>query len=68
MADTPTKTQEQDLSAAEMTAAEDATVEAGNPETELAEREFTQEQIDRRAREVGIMPEVLEENEYSIDE
>ncbi|NIW62292.1 MAG: S1 RNA-binding domain-containing protein, partial [Gemmatimonadetes bacterium] len=51
-----------------MTAAEDATVEAGNPEAELAEREYTQDQIDRRAREVGIKPELFEENEYTLDE
>ncbi len=62
----PTTTDE--TSASEMTAAEDATVEAGNPQTALAEREFTQEQIDRRAREVGIKPELFDENEYSLDE
>ncbi|MFP4622844.1 MAG: 30S ribosomal protein S1 [Gemmatimonadota bacterium] len=79
MADTPTNsTTDQDLkptteqdaeaSAAEMTAAEEATVEAGDPELELEIREYTQDQIERRAREVGIKPELFEENEYTLDE
>ncbi|MDX1674488.1 MAG: S1 RNA-binding domain-containing protein, partial [Longimicrobiales bacterium] len=73
MADNPTQTEtqdpiEQDTSEAEMIAAEEATVEAGDPDQKLAEREYTQDQIDRRAREVGIKPELFEENEYSLDE
>ncbi|MFO7892876.1 MAG: 30S ribosomal protein S1 [Longimicrobiales bacterium] len=73
MADTPTQTETQDptpqdTSEAEMLAAEEAVVEAGDPEEQLAEREYTQDQIDRRAHEVGIKPELFEENEYSLDE
>ncbi len=55
-------------SEAEMVAAEEAVVEAGDPDEALAEREYTQDQIDRRAREVGIKPELFEENEYTLDE
>ncbi|HUG39091.1 MAG TPA: 30S ribosomal protein S1 [Longimicrobiales bacterium] len=68
MAENPTPPTEQDTSAAEMTAADDATVEAGNTATALAEREYTQDQIDARAREVGIRADLFEENEYSLDE
>ena len=73
MADTPTQTETQDPapqdpSEAEMIAAEEATVEAGDPDQVLEEREYTQDQIDRRAREVGIKPELFEENEYTLDE
>jgi small subunit ribosomal protein S1 len=57
-----------DPTEAEMTAAEDATVEAGDEELELEIREYTQAQIERRAKEVGIKPELFEENEYSLDE
>ncbi|MEJ2503687.1 MAG: hypothetical protein P8177_10325, partial [Gemmatimonadota bacterium] len=61
MAETPTKTmQDEETSAAEMTAADDATVEAGDPDLELEIREYTQAQIERRAREVGIKPELFE--------
>ncbi|MBW3551965.1 MAG: 30S ribosomal protein S1 [Gemmatimonadetes bacterium] len=66
MAENPTPN-EQDTSAT-ATAAEEATVEAGNTATTLAEREYTQDQIDARAREVGIRPDLFEENEYSLDE
>jgi small subunit ribosomal protein S1 len=70
MAETPTKTEQDQeaASAAEMTAAEEATVEAGDPELELEIREYTQDQIERRAREVGIKPELFEENEYTLEE
>ncbi len=80
MADNPTSTtqeQDEDSSAAEMTAAEEATVktpdpldEIEDPEAELEQeiREWTQDQIEQRAREVGIRPELFEENEYTLDE
>jgi small subunit ribosomal protein S1 len=51
-----------------MTAAEDATVIAGDDELELEIREYTQAQIEQRAREVGIRPELFDENEYSLEE
>ncbi|MGK7311111.1 MAG: 30S ribosomal protein S1 [Candidatus Longimicrobiales bacterium M2_2A_002] len=53
---------------AEIAPEEEAVVEAGDPDEKLAEREYTQDQIDRRAREVGIKPELFEENEYSLEE
>ena len=73
MAETKTKTQDEtaadeSASAAEMTAADNATVEAGDPELELEIREYTQAQIEKRAREVGIKPELFEENEYTLEE
>jgi small subunit ribosomal protein S1 len=55
-------------SAAEMTAAEEATVKAGDTSVALEEREYTQDQIDKRARELGIKPELFEEDEYTLDE
>ena len=69
MADTTKTEAEQDTtSAAAMTAAEEATVEAGDEELELEIREYTQAQIEQRAREVGIRPELFEENEYTLEE
>ena len=68
MAENPTTPPEQDAPTSDATAAEEATVEAGNTATALAEREYTQDQIYARAREVGIRPDLFEENEYSLDE
>jgi small subunit ribosomal protein S1 len=74
MPDTPTQ-QDQETpqdesrtSAAEMTAQAEATVTAGDQNVAVAEREYTQEQSDRRARELGIKPELFEDDEYTLDE
>jgi small subunit ribosomal protein S1 len=74
MPDTPTQQDqetpqdESKASAAEMTAQADATVTAGDQNVAVAEREYTQEQSDRRARELGIKPELFEDDEYTLDE
>jgi small subunit ribosomal protein S1 len=66
---TPQEPQDQPTTdAATMTAAEDATVKAGDQSVAVADREYTQEQSDRRARELGIKPELFEEDEYTVDE
>jgi small subunit ribosomal protein S1 len=74
MPDTPTQQDqetpqdESKASAAEMTAQAEATVTAGDQNVAVAEREYTQEQSDRRARELGIKPELFEDDEYTLDE
>jgi small subunit ribosomal protein S1 len=74
MSDTPTQQDqetpqdESKASAAEMTAQAEATVTAGDQNVAVAEREYTQEQSDRRARELGIKPELFEDDEYTLDE
>jgi small subunit ribosomal protein S1 len=67
---TPQEEQDQPASdgAATMTAAEDATITAGDESAAIDEREYTKEQSDRRARELGIKPELFEEDEYTVDE
>jgi small subunit ribosomal protein S1 len=47
---------------------EEATVKAGDTGVAVEDREYTQEQRDRQARNLGIKPELFEEDEYTFDE
>jgi small subunit ribosomal protein S1 len=74
MVDTPTQQdpqdepQDQTVSEASAAARADATVKAGDTQVAVAEREYTEEQRESRARELGIKPELFEEDEYTLDE
>jgi small subunit ribosomal protein S1 len=73
MPDTPTQQDQPQPEESQATVSSDASdVESDAAETTVAvavaEREYTQEQSDARARELGIKPELFEEDEYTLDE
>jgi small subunit ribosomal protein S1 len=77
MADTPTQPDDQtppvpepeaQASTGQTATIEEATVKAGDSGVAVADREYTQQQRDAQARNLGIKPELFEEDEYTFDE